>query len=400
MKKLYILAPNDRFNYGDLIFAHILQFYFSKLFDQIIFCSTSSNDLSKLGGHKVEGYHILDKLKKKDTNVIIVAGGASIGIDWGTILGYTMPKLNFLMKVLNKIEIHTGDKGYIRFAFMQIVRKMNKLKTLYPFTPSKNELSNSDLIIYNSLGGPAIGQNIFFEKSQTVKDNLHTVDYISVRDEQSQQCLKSMGVDSYLVADSAILMSKVFTEQDLVKHIPEDIYLLSSKSYLFFQTNLQLGKKYMKKITELLKLVIDKIGCYIVLCPIGIAPGHSDNIALEEIYKSLPHTKCSFIKNVSVWNIMWLISHSRIYVGSSLHGAITAMSFGIPYVCYGPDKLKKYLDTWGMDKEYFAEIDNLYKLISMRLQDKQILSIDKQINSIECSFKYMESLIKALDSRK
>ena len=97
---------------------------------------------------------------------------------------------------------------------------------------------------------------------------------------------------------------------------------------------------------------------------------------------------------------MWLISHSRIYVGSSLHRAITTMSFGIPYVCYGPDKLKKYLDTWGMDKEYFAEIDNLYKLINMRLQDKQILSIDKQINSIECSFKYMESLLNALDSRK
>lgn len=400
MKKLYILAPNDRFNYGDLLFAHILQFYFSKLFDEIIFCSTSSNDLSKLGGHKVSGYNILDKLSKNDTNVVIVAGGACIGIDWATILGYTKPKLNFLMKIIYKIEYHTGDNGYLRFAFMKLVRKMCHLKTVYPFTPGKNEILNSDLIIYNSLGGPGIGQNILFERSQIARNILHTVDYISVRDELSQLCLKNMGVDSRLVADSAILMSKVFSEQDLEKYISKDMKILKNKYYLFFQTNLQLGRKYLNEFVEMLKQVIDKIGCHIILCPIGIAPGHSDNIALEELYNYLPNENCTLVKNVTVWNIMWLISHACIYVGSSLHGAITSMSFGVPYVCYGPDKLKKYLDTWGDSKEYFVEVDDLFKIINMRLQNKQVLSIDKQIHSVECSFKHMESLIKALENKK
>ena len=58
-KRLYIYAPNDRFNYGDLLFPYVLRFYFRKYFDDIVYVSTSESDLSNLGGIPTVGYKAL-----------------------------------------------------------------------------------------------------------------------------------------------------------------------------------------------------------------------------------------------------------------------------------------------------------------------------------------------------
>ncbi len=52
------------------------------------------------------------------------------------------------------------------------------------------------------------------------------------------------------------------------------------------------------------------------------------------------------INQPNIFDIMWLIKHSQMYIGSSLHGTITAMSFGVPYVGYGARKLKAYIEQW------------------------------------------------------
>lgn len=75
MKKLYILAPNDRFNYGDLLFPHILKFYFKDIVDEIVFCSTTQSNLSDLGGIPTCSFQALYKTKDTDQNYLIVAGG-------------------------------------------------------------------------------------------------------------------------------------------------------------------------------------------------------------------------------------------------------------------------------------------------------------------------------------
>ena len=44
---------------------------------------------------------------------------------------------------------------------------------------------------------------------------------------------------------------------------------------------------------------------------------------------------------------MGLIKNSKCFIGTSLHGIITAMSFGIPYLCINnKQKLKNYIKDW------------------------------------------------------
>lgn len=53
---------------------------------------------------------------------------------------------------------------------------------------------------------------------------------------------------------------------------------------------------------------------------------------------------------------MYLIKHARIYVGTSLHGTITAMSYDTAFISHGPLKLKNYIMTWlDNGEEHFVE---------------------------------------------
>ena len=88
-----------------------------------------------------------------------------------------------------------------------------------------------------------------------------------------------------------------------------------------------------------------------------MALGHTDKIALIKI-ASLMKTNYFEIRNPNVFDIMWLIKHSKMYIGVSLHGAITAMSFNVPYVGYGSLKLKYYFEQWS-DNKRFADIDKI-----------------------------------------
>ena len=65
-KRVYIYAPNDRFNYGDLIFPYILHHYLKSIVDDIVFCSTTKADLTDLGGHEVIDFRVLYQIDTKE----------------------------------------------------------------------------------------------------------------------------------------------------------------------------------------------------------------------------------------------------------------------------------------------------------------------------------------------
>ena len=104
------------------------------------------------------------------------------------------------------------------------------------------------------------------------------------------------------------------------------------------------------------------------------------------------------IDNPSIWDIMSLISQAEIYVGSSLHGAITAMSYNRPLIGFGPRKLQTYIETWYETNAYeysFVSIDNLERKIKQRLDNGFTLPPEEQMNLVEESFGRMRKLISS-----
>jgi hypothetical protein len=76
----------------------------------------------------------------------------------------------------------------------------------------------------------------------------------------------------------------------------------------------------------------DRCGLGVVLLRAGAAPWHDD---LDCYRRLAARVRCASIRlfgSLNIWDICALIASSRVYCGSSLHGRIVAMSFGLPRV--------------------------------------------------------------------
>ncbi len=387
MKKLYILAPNDRFNYGDLLFPHILKFYFKDIVDEMVFCSTTQSDLSDLGGIPTCGFQALYKAKDTEQNYLIVAGGDSLCISWMQVLSFVDRKIDWFTAVDHKLHTHFFYKTYTRLKY--------GYKTLFPFSIGKNELRRFSKVMYNSLGGSMLECHRSLLDNPEVIEVLRNVDYLSLRDTRTSEMLNSKNIRNVVVPDSAILMSNVFTEELLVKNLSVDKNSFQNKKYLFFQTNLHFLN--LDAYVALIERVIDQHQLSVCLCPIGTALGHSDDIALARIYSLLKRKdEVLLISSPNIYDIMWLIKHSALYVGTSLHGTITALSFEVPFVAHGPIKLKNYLETWckgevllfteekNLESEVVRQIEHPIVYPSLFQKEQVMKSIRHMQNEIMC----------------
>lgn len=378
-KRLYILAPNDRFNYGDLLFPYILTHYFSTKFDDIVYVSTTESDMSDRGGIKTKSYSELFHVDVHWENHLIVAGGESLCVRWFTILSYIVPWVRLLYRLSWKVTRLPMCKCFPDYC-ASFIEHVFKTRTRFVFSVGKNEMPQFKSIAYNALGGSRLLDSGILD-SLKVREILNSVDFFTVRDKVTSLALNKYGIEHSICPDTAIMMSDIFSEQILLKSISmASLRELRETNYIFFQGSLDLWKeKYELAASQLMALYNDT-GCKIYLCPIGMALGHSDQVALKNIASLL---KCDylFIEQPNIFDIMWLIKHSRMYVGSSLHGTITAMSFSVPYIGYGPLKLKAYIKQWGETEEHFTE------------QNRITETAKKMFNVIPCSDK-QKSIVK------
>lgn len=87
----------------------------------------------------------------------------------------------------------------------------------------------------------------------------------------------------------------------------------------------------LQSIVSQLKAINYQTGYKILLCPIGTASGHEDDIVLSRIYEKIPNISI-LINNPKIDDIIKYIAFSEIFLGTSLHGVITAMNYGVLYV--------------------------------------------------------------------
>lgn len=381
-KRLYILAPNDRFNYGDLIFSHIITFYFKPYVDDIVYCSTTESNLTELGGHKTHSFKVLHLVDPLLENYLIIAGGECLFASW-SIISYVDTFINKVSGILYKYR-------FLRMRdIVNVLSCLAKLKyrprTRYPFTIGKFEVPRFKGLYYNSVGGSYLKKRYKFLNQKDIRI-IKDCDYLSVRDTDTKEGLYKLGVNCNIVADSAILMSEAFSDVFLISKVRPSILRETNSHYIFFQTNLKLWNKNKEEMTRQLKTLMKENNGKICLCPIGTALGHSDQVALSEIYSILGTQNTFFIDIPNIWEIMFLIKNSKLYIGSSLHGVITAMSFNVPFLTFGVEKVKAYIRRWISEKAdaHVSDIDKISLNAKVALHSNY--STDNQISSIKESF--------------
>lgn len=393
--KLLVYGSYDRFNYGDLLFPHIIECELSKYYDKIEFYALVDSDLSHIGGKKTIAIkHLYNNDIKCD---IIIAGGECLFTSWGLLYGFISSWFsgsNFVWKVLYKL---IGENKYSLLRDKISIRIL-KGRTIFPFCINKYNFKNINNVYYNSVGCTKEPYLISTHALQ-IRKTLTNVEYLSVRDKKSHTNLTKQNIKTYLFPDSAILMSKHFSIAKLEKLISPEIneFVKNNKKYCFFQVNEKFGIRYSETITEQLEKLADSSKLEICLCPIGLALGHLDQKALSLINNKITRTHYYFEK-VSIWDIMFLIANSSLYIGTSLHGVITAMSYNIPYVGIKIDKVNYYLQTWAIPElNQVIDFKDISKAGTRALKiDKNKLEINlqNQTKEIEDSFKHIIEIFK------
>jgi hypothetical protein len=338
-KIIHFLSASDRINYGDLLFPIILKKILLKNNIKFVFKNYGliNSNLTYFGALKTGSYLKLLKNIKSEGGNLIIGGGEVFFAKWTILYGFINPlyvkfkKNIYISKIENKFKI----AKYL----------LCKGKVLIPFAPSKKELRNPKVeIFYNAVGGNFSG-NHKNRRNKVIVNNLFDAKYISVRDKRTQNSLSDYGVQSNLVPDSALIMSDLFPIEELEKlqsFSNEDM----PKKYIFLQLGIHKSPKEMNNFLKKTEDQAIALNLEVVLCPIGMAVNHEDHIVLEKIAKYSP--KFHFFMPKNIYEIMYLIAKSEVFLGTSLHGVITAQSFNIPFVPLNLkiNKLDAYCKSW------------------------------------------------------
>ena len=386
MKKIALVGAFDRNNYGDVMMPIIVEKALEDekyLFD---YYALQNCNLENIGGKKCRR---IKDIEKDNCDAVILVGGEILSANYSGMfknLQNNSIKL-FIYRCLNKI----WPLYFEKFAKIKLNGKTNN-----PWIYGKDDFK-CEKILYNTVGG----RNIIFDNNYL--NCLNEADYISVRDEMTQTELKENGIDSKLYPDSVVILSKIFNKDSMYEYVKDDITDEIKKigKYFVFQVNKSTGKNKEKKIASQIDKIIEKTGMGCVLLPIGYAQGHEDYKPLNKIFKKIENKgKIYMPKSKDIYTILCMLGNSELYVGTSLHGAITAISYGIPHIAFS-DKISKLLDflkTWKTTSIINTDENNLcddaIRIINDKENKEKLMKASSEIISkVSENFQSMKRII-------
>lgn len=365
MKKILLLGAFDRYNYGDNLMPLLFKMYVDKYAKEIladyVFEYTSISD-SDLGKYCCLPTTSINKFTcdKSVCAVIVIGGEVLCAKNSGLFLHMQENNASHLiLKYLSKI---------LRSAFSLYSDRKYSAKWEFPYIPETNFFDTKPKVIFNTVGGGI--SHLKNKHKNMVSARLESSNYVSVRDVRTmEEVNKFRNAETVLSPDSAYIMSDIITDEFLNENVSEKIKNSTNSDYIVIQaapSKLGASKEHLisqiKKISSSLKVKV-------VLLPIGYASGHDDFKLLKEVNEAVFEDTVLFY-DLNVWEIMSVIKNAQVFFGTSLHGVITAMSFGVPH--FGLNKSIKKLDSFLKDWSVppfnrcydVADIENLISLYS------------------------------------
>ncbi|HHT5678567.1 TPA: polysaccharide pyruvyl transferase family protein [Raoultella planticola] len=337
MKRQVILyGAFDRYNYGDNLMPILLEKYLQKNHSdkisgiEFVFSSIRKSDLSIY--KCMPTIPMRDLLNAPNGSSVIVVGGEVLGANIGVLYTHVQDSL-LVTKILRFIK--KLSPSFLN----KIARRNYDAVWDYPYIPNKRSFKNNVKVIYNTVGGnPPV----------TEKHNIISADYVSVRDDRTLKYLSNFCAPR-LVPDSVLMASAVIDDdffstvvrKEIRDKIGHDFISVQACPYKVDFTAAQMAKE--------LERAVETHSVNVVLLPIGYASGHDDAIFLEKV-NACANNKFILLSDLNVWEIMFVISKSQAYFGTSLHGVITAMSFIVPHFSINEqiEKLTSFLHTWSV----------------------------------------------------
>jgi polysaccharide pyruvyl transferase WcaK-like protein len=156
-------------------------------------------------------------------------------------------------------------------------------------------------------------------------------DHASVRDVESRRLLEKAGVEVQMgvVPDTAVEVSRLWNEEeissaygDAFAHRGRDV----PERTIAFHVNARLAGEGLSVVAARIDSICGKLEATPVLLAIG--PSHGDVETHKQIAAEMNTDPLLVNKPRSLREVAACIARSELYIGSSLHGMITACSFG------------------------------------------------------------------------
>ncbi|HET6976112.1 MAG TPA: polysaccharide pyruvyl transferase family protein [Pyrinomonadaceae bacterium] len=290
---------------------------------------------------------------------LIIGGGDILRTDWDTFAShYSTNSYHSLRRSIGPLDacsylLRTKIPRGAPAAFF--VRRFRKHRLNYsevgPFLIDSDMLPQGSVISYMSCGVP---HEFSSSESESVRRVFDQASFIYLRDEQSAAKLRRAGFEReiHVAPDLAITLSDQFDREMLNRRgreILSRIGIERDSPFLCFQC-----KPYPsfdeEAIVNELKRYQERTNCPVVLLPIGYC--HGDDKFLQSLAgRSGGSLKYANVNSIA--DIMSVIVASDLFIGTSLHGNITAASYGIPHL-FGPlpvDKIAGFVDVMKLPPE-------------------------------------------------
>jgi len=349
MNDIILYGAFDRHNYGDLLFPLIMERVINDQFPEkkVLIAGLINSDLSSYGAKETITIKKALKISKNDATLIL-AGGDVVACDWQSAYGYLLPKS--LFPLYERIACYYFPK-FTQYLTSRLVGLTSDL----PFNLSRNDIGTSRKVIYNSVGATGVS-NVTKERDiYALYKLMNETDFVSVRDKFSQYQLERVGCSTpKLAPDSATIMSSYITIDELEQKssfATKNLIETHIEGYIVFQISQGHVRGKEKAFAEALSQTSKAFNLPIVFIAIGNAAGHNDVIGINKVASLLASDiPYSTYLEGNIFDLMIIIRNSSCYCGSSLHGLITSMSFGVPRVALLPTLRKQinYMKTWDL----------------------------------------------------
>lgn len=346
--RIATVGAYDRFNYGDLLFPLVLDSAASKLgLAPLSHFSVRAADMSDAAGFWCGS---IGSQEFASMRGIVVGGGEVLGARWGEALISQMKSpWDLGALAINKVAGRALDGFAMR-------RAGGRARS--PFLP---QIDRRQRLSTNAIGASSLDR-LPAEYRQSVVSTLQRASYVSVRDEVGLERLREVGIGATLAPDSVAVLADLRPPR--LKQ-SESIVVQCSRSWLRRD-----GRSLVAFVREAARR-FERVE----LLPIGLAGGHGDLEAMRAVERRVGLESVSVTSVSSIWDIADTISSSRVFVGTSLHGHISAMAYGVPSIALaGISKLEAYVNTWAQGDLPISEGAHLGSALERALtRDRSVL---------------------------
>ena len=385
-KDIVLYGAFDRYNYGDNLMPILFKMFIEKYRPQLLqdyeirFCSIADSNLSAFHAPKTES--IEERLGQTPQGSLVVVVG-------GEVLGATNFALFFHMQQ-SELSHRVAKllRFFLRGLYARMVRKHYGTSWEFPYVIPVSEESPYR-VAYNTIGG-----SFSYLPDADVKDLARRVgaaSYVSVRDSRSHADVSKSVAPLNTYPDSVMLVSDLVDDEFLGSRVSDEVKGKLSGDYLCFQASPHKVREDLGVVARGLSTIAKGRDYKIVLLPIGYASGHDDLRYLRDLAEEVEGA--TILHPLNLWEIMYVIKQSRCFIGTSLHGVITAMAFAIPHFGLNPsiEKVDCFLRDWSvppfnrsLKMESIIEVlkeDSFYSEAELENNSRRLASLVKENNS-------------------